>query len=219
MNYRKAYMQIISAAKKEQSLGLRPKSKWTRKGLKGFEFHHILPKSLFPNWIKRNSNLVPLTYREHYLCHLFLRKIFPNSTEMKLAVWNIINTKKGVCANSRLYSKIRKEALEALSESKQGKQTTATLGKHWYTNGKENICAFECPIGFREGRYMGGKIKTPKPRRRVYYKCIETGEIKTHREWLDLGFTEDISQSALHGWANKGKHFEKYYEGKDYIKI
>lgn len=34
-----------------------------------------------------------------------------------------------------------------LSGSKNG-----TFGKHWFTNGKENIISFECPEGFRPGK-------------------------------------------------------------------
>lgn len=39
-----------------------------------------------------------------------------------------------------------------ISISRRGKQTTSTLGKHWYTDGKQNIIAFTCPDGFRRGR-------------------------------------------------------------------
>jgi len=43
---------------------------------------------------------------------------------------------------------------QKISEAKRGKQTTSTLGQHWFTNGTENIIAFECPQGFRRGRTM-----------------------------------------------------------------
>lgn len=55
MNYRHVYMLIVEHAKSEQRLGLRPKNKQQRKNFpdKYFEFHHILPKSIYPLWVKR----------------------------------------------------------------------------------------------------------------------------------------------------------------------
>lgn len=41
-----------------------------------------------------------------------------------------------------------------MSQSKKGKQTTSTLGKSWYTDGKKNIICFssDVPEGFYKGR-------------------------------------------------------------------
>lgn len=52
MNYRKVYMRIILHAKSEENLGIRKRGNG-----KYYEAHHILPKSLFPNWIKKNQTL------------------------------------------------------------------------------------------------------------------------------------------------------------------
>lgn len=69
MNYRHVYMCIIAHAKAEN-----------RKKCDGnyYEMHHILPKSMFPLWAKKKSNLVLLTAREHFFCHQLLTKIYPN---------------------------------------------------------------------------------------------------------------------------------------------
>lgn len=55
-----------------------------------------------------------------------------------------------------LGKKHTEESKKKMSESKRGKQTISTLGKHWYTNGKENICCFEQnkPRGYRKGRTL-----------------------------------------------------------------
>jgi len=70
MNYRHIYCKIISYAKSQNRI-------------KGdgnyYEAHHILPKSLFPNWRLRKSNIVLLTPREHFFCHQLLTKIYPCS--------------------------------------------------------------------------------------------------------------------------------------------
>lgn len=82
MNYRKVYMRIISHAKSEQQKGLRPRTRNCKKGFENqyFEFHHTLPRSLFPKWANRKSNIVPLTAREHFFCHQLLTKIYPHSS-------------------------------------------------------------------------------------------------------------------------------------------
>ena len=79
MNYRETYMRIISHAKLETELGLRPKTKQHSYKFPNqyFEFHHILPRCKFPNWSKRKSNIVALTAREHFFCHQLLTKIYP----------------------------------------------------------------------------------------------------------------------------------------------
>lgn len=79
MNYRNIYIQILAKAKREVQQGIRPKNYNQKKNFPNqyFEFHHILPRSLFPLWIKRKSNIVPLTAREHFFCHELLTKIFP----------------------------------------------------------------------------------------------------------------------------------------------
>lgn len=107
MNYKHTYMRIISHAKSEQLNGLRPSSKSNRNSFKEkYEFHHILPKSLFPLWEKRSDNLVALTLREHYFVHLLLTKIYP-SYEMAVAM--LIMANKSNIASSREYERIRLE--------------------------------------------------------------------------------------------------------------
>ena len=67
MNYRHIYCKIISYAKSQNRV-------------KGdgnyYECHHILPKSLFPNWRLRKSNIVLLTPREHFFCHQLFIPIY-----------------------------------------------------------------------------------------------------------------------------------------------
>jgi len=54
--------------------------------VKNGERHHIKPRSLFPELSKEKTNIVKLTYREHYICHWLLTKIYP-SKEMTNAFW------------------------------------------------------------------------------------------------------------------------------------
>ena len=110
MNYRHIYMLIIEHAKKESELGLRPKSTYLKKDFsnKYFEMHHILPRSLYPLWIKDARNIVALTPREHYFCHQLLTKIF-DSQEMICALWfmSINNKNNKYNISSRQYESAR----------------------------------------------------------------------------------------------------------------
>lgn len=65
MNYRKIYGNIIRNSISENR---------TKSNDVYYERHHILPKSLGGS--DRKSNLVLLTAKEHYICHLLLVKIF-----------------------------------------------------------------------------------------------------------------------------------------------
>ena len=70
MNYQRLYDNIINAAKcKSYDL-------YTEK-------HHIIPKCLGGSNVK--DNLVVLSYREHFLCHWILCKIYPNDVYLKFA--------------------------------------------------------------------------------------------------------------------------------------
>ena len=104
MNYRKVYMTIIVNAIKEN----RKKLSRDAENYVYYEEHHVLPKSLFPAWKNRKSNLVLLTAREHFFCHQLLTKIYP-SYAMSCALFYMCNGNKHqrfVCS-SRDYERAR----------------------------------------------------------------------------------------------------------------
>ena len=122
MNYRHIYMAIISHAQSEQSLGLRPKSKSQKRTNKFkdlyFEFHHVLPRSLFPKWEHRQSNVVALTAREHFFCHQLLHKVYPGY-QMAGALWQLSNDKKHKLT-SKEYARIKEIFAKEQAIKKQG---------------------------------------------------------------------------------------------------
>lgn len=125
MNYRHIYIQIIRRAKNEQMSGLRPASYSFRKRkicLDYYEFHHILPKSLFPQYARLRKNKVALTAREHFICHKLLYKIYPGR-QMAYAMRQLCGVYRAneLCnISSREYECIQKLASEYISETLKG---------------------------------------------------------------------------------------------------
>lgn len=110
------------------------------------EYHHFIPKSII-----KNDNLVYLSLREHYICHLLLCKCVTNPykkkmlyalTAMKMAPLRTIGY------NSRLFEKFKIEANKHRSTSKKGvprseetkeKLRQANLGKKASTETKNKL--------------------------------------------------------------------------------
>ena len=114
MNYRHIYCLIISKAKIETKNGTRVKGKEDY-----YEAHHILPKSLFPLWSKRKSNIVLLTAREHFFCHQLLDKIYLNSN-MFIGLWRLSNDKNHNYLSSKEYERLKQRYSKFMSELHKG---------------------------------------------------------------------------------------------------
>ena len=88
MDYKKIYDKICKRAKEEN-----------RKKGDGiyYEAHHIIPSSLggegYSRQWKWHPNIVLLTSKEHYLCHLLLCKIYPENSKLAFAFWGMCNQK------------------------------------------------------------------------------------------------------------------------------
>ena len=73
--------------------------------IENFEVHHILPKSLFPEYKNTKENLINLPFRVHYLAHFMLAKIFQDKMTYAFNSMCNKNTKNGRLKkiNSSLY--------------------------------------------------------------------------------------------------------------------
>lgn len=201
MNYRNIYIKIIFKAKYEMKIGKRPASKYDKKNFKEYyEMHHILPRSLFKRWIKRKSNIVALTAREHFFCHQLLIKIWP-SQEMYNAVIAFQRFKK---LNSKQYEFIRKccaERMKYLKLSKEGeiRRNTAAKGKHWYNNGIISIMAFKTPEGFKKGRLPKTKEESE------HYKLAKQKAIDNWNEEQKEKYKK-LQKEARKNWTEEQKN-------------
>lgn len=98
--YTKWYFTIISNAQ-------------SRDNVTGYtEKHHIIPRSLGGN--NKLDNLVVLTAREHFICHLLLPSMLEGKNKRKMyhALWNMANQfrdyQERYKVTSHLYEIIRK---------------------------------------------------------------------------------------------------------------
>jgi hypothetical protein len=72
MDYQKIYNQIIERAKNRMLEGYKEK-------------HHVIPKCLGGN--NDRKNIVELTAREHFLCHMLLHEMYPQNVKLIKALW------------------------------------------------------------------------------------------------------------------------------------
>lgn len=118
MNYRHVYMRIIVHAKLEMKEGKRPLNYQDKKNFPDqyFEFHHIFPRSLFPEYKNFKQNLVALTLKEHYFCHKLLTQIWPTK-EMFSALWMLSLTRDKIkIKNSKEYENLKKIHVQKMSK-------------------------------------------------------------------------------------------------------
>jgi hypothetical protein len=225
MNYERIYNQIIERAKNRILVGYK-------------ETHHIIPRCM--GGTNEKDNLVDLTAREHFMCHLLLTRIHPTHKGLRLAIWNMCNTKRSYQGrykpNGRLYEMIRTEYREHIKgenhpsygrkNSDEVKQKMSEIAKERFKN---NSGTFKGRTHSEETRKklsdnMKGKAQSNHQKERV--KESLTGTKWYHKpDGTNLrAFPNDpkiIEEGWLHGRfggksisdkANKVK--EKKYEGK-----
>jgi hypothetical protein len=93
---------------------VRQATKQNRRKGKGvyFESHHILPKSVYPQYRLNKHNLVLLTAKEHFVCHHLLTKCVEAQYKpsMTLALWRMVHAEQHTQRiTARVYSAIKAE--------------------------------------------------------------------------------------------------------------
>ena len=227
MNYRHVYMLIIEHAKSEEKLGLR------KKGIgKYYERHHILPKSLFSLWSKRESNLVLLTAREHFFCHQLLTKIYP-CRQMYSALFYLAIDNKHNCS-SREYQYIREVFAKKQSEHKKGRPCKHTItqavldgrkragekrkGRIPWNKGKHNIYSEETLLKIREARAKQDMSwrKDPEKSKEFRQKLSKANKGRKLGPAWNKGKKMNYSEEAKKAIGKKG--IKIWHKGEQHIK-
>jgi hypothetical protein len=132
--YSKYYYNIVNRAKSRDL----DSNTYTEK-------HHIIPKSFFKEytvggWLEGNpnlkDNLVKLTAREHFICHLLLVRMTEGQAQIKMthAAWRMC-LKDSTGVNKRDY-KISSRIYESL-RVKRSKFLKAEAGPNHYNRGRK----------------------------------------------------------------------------------
>lgn len=111
-----------------------------RSQLNGYsEMHHIIPKSLGGS--NKKENLVKLTAKEHFICHLLLTKM-TNSNSMIFAAWKMANQnnkfQERYKVNAKTYATLREQFANAKrncppSDGARKKNSDSHKGIRWST--------------------------------------------------------------------------------------
>ena len=129
-----------------------------------YESHHVVPKSLSGEDSK--ANLVKLTAREHYICHLLLTKMVEKDSIYYKKMWKAFglmawysnrDQKRQYRINNRIYQKLKTEFSIAQSFFQSGSGNSG-YGKKWYYNEelRQSIKTYPNQIekGWKEGRVI-----------------------------------------------------------------
>ena len=165
--YSKTYYQIIDRAIFEN----RKKTKPTYASHVYYELHHVLPRSVYPEFInlkKYKWNGVLLTAREHFIAHkLLVRMMSTDIAKAKMlhAVMYFITSNKDnrMVITSREYEYYRSRAAEAhslLISEKYVQEKASSYGKKWYTNPDTGRSMQYVPESVPQGYILGRKSFT-----------------------------------------------------------
>jgi hypothetical protein len=141
--YTKIYLRIVEQAK-DRTINEHTES------------HHIIPKSMGGS--NRKDNLVRLTVREHYICHLLLTKMTTGVSRQKMFLaldcFTKSITNRKVYVNSRVIAQARTESAQYLSELRKGSATRpiGTYNHSAETKAKQSVSAkgiIKRPAGFK----------------------------------------------------------------------
>lgn len=196
MDYNIIYNRIIDRAR--------------NRNLTGYcERHHIIPKCIGGDNSK--SNLVKLTAREHFVCHLLLCKIYPDNQSLQYSVWIMCTRKKTkhqYKVSSRLYEQFKIIQAENWSKKLKG-YSPPNKGTKMSLEQRIKISRSN------EGKKMSKECLEKRKLNRTYFAHSEETKMKISKANTGVIRSDEFKQnlSVMHkgriAW-NKGlKHSEE----------
>ncbi len=184
-----------------------------------YENHHILPRKIWPEYIKETHNIVTMPNRAHKLVHYFLFKSIRHSS-CTYALNQMCRVDKGTHRfHTRLYDEVRREFARLISENNSGrvvsqeiKDTMSLLhsGTNVYRN-KETLLLKRFTVGeepsgwepFQTGRIHSDESNSKVSRSnkgRIWQYNETTTEIKFDKivnPGFQIGFPPWIENNAI----------------------
>lgn len=147
--YTQWYINIISNSLNRYNFDQSVKKEQNRRNAKkllGYvEFHHIVPKSIQNTFDNDLNNLVALTPKEHFICHLLLTKMLvlkENANKMIFAFKQMRASNNEKRYISKYYSRLKVNT------------PPTNLGKIYITNGVDTVYHYKhlaIPQGWKKG--------------------------------------------------------------------
>lgn len=181
MNYWKLYNLIIEKRRKHSPDGYS-------------ETHHIIPRSL--GGTDDKSNLVKLTAKEHFICHLLLTKMYPKGSneyyKMSTAFLMMLVSSKDQkrYITSRKYDELKKQFTKHISLLQKGKNNSQ-YGTQWISNielkkSKKISIDDDIPSGWCKGRIVDFDKALKKRQENIKKEEILKNNILKYNEWHEL---------------------------------
>jgi hypothetical protein len=183
MNYSKIYNQIIERAKNRISEGY-------------VEKHHITPKCI--GGTNDKINIIALTAREHFLCHLLLCEMHPTESKLKHALFLMSigkqkNKNNHYKINNRLYERLKLEYALFLTGGKQNQKTKDKKSKSmklvWRLKTKEEMTSKANKTW--DTRRKNNKESTPQQKENI------SKALKGRKILWDRGVNKIVEQYSL----------------------
>lgn len=144
MNYERLYNSIIERRRDNSPQGY-------------IERHHIIPVSF--GGTDDENNIVSLTAREHFLCHLLMVKMFEKTDNFYKALFAFmmmsVSSKNQNRITSRVFERYRREHSVLMSHLQSG-ENNSQFGKIWITDGHQNRKIKKMPRFQKDGEKVEG---------------------------------------------------------------
>ena len=194
MDYTKIYNQIIKRAQNRK--------------LEGYvEKHHIVPKCIRGLDVK--ENIVKLTAREHFLCHMLLCEIHPLEYKLKHALFLMAIGKQKVrektyVIGSRVYERLKTEYSEMLTGKPQTQETKNKKSKSMLDvwNGKTKEEMSEIGQKIWDTRRKNGNDKVTQKQAENISKSLKGRKITWDRKRNKTILQFDTQGNFIQEWLS-----------------